>query len=207
VTRKAKAAGFDSWVSYIRNRTNWALTRSCRRWALKTVSPITPDLGHGAQSVLLGRGHGRQSASLHRSAGDEPGGEPEVLNLRAVAGEYDLQERHISLSKLRSSSKIRKRATTACAWTRPERRRRGDAGEHRVRGRPEVSKWLKNRDFRRPCPWGWTAIRSTRRSGSGSERPAPPRRRRCGHQSWQGVPQKWAALDIKQANALLDRSV
>jgi peptide/nickel transport system substrate-binding protein len=25
VTRKAKAAGFDSWVSYLRNRTNWTL--------------------------------------------------------------------------------------------------------------------------------------------------------------------------------------
>jgi len=25
VQRKARAAGFDSWVSYIRNRTNWAL--------------------------------------------------------------------------------------------------------------------------------------------------------------------------------------
>ncbi len=25
ITRKAKAAGFDGWVSYLRNRTNWAL--------------------------------------------------------------------------------------------------------------------------------------------------------------------------------------
>jgi len=41
VTRKAKAAGFDGWVSYLRNRTNWALNVELpvlTPW--KTVSPI-----------------------------------------------------------------------------------------------------------------------------------------------------------------------
>ena len=43
VQRKARAAGFDSWVSYFRNRTNWALNTDLPvlgPW--KTVSPINP---------------------------------------------------------------------------------------------------------------------------------------------------------------------
>ena len=78
VTRKAKAVGFDSWVSYIRNRTNWALNPDLPTlgpW--KTVEPDQyPHLDAGAQPVLLGGGYGGQPAPVHRPDRHEPGREP-----------------------------------------------------------------------------------------------------------------------------------
>jgi peptide/nickel transport system substrate-binding protein len=102
VQRIAKEAGFDSWVSYLRNRTNWALNPDLPvvgPW--KTMTPINTS-----------------SWTLERNPyywGVDPAGDQlpyidrivftlaenlEILNLRAIAGEYDLQERHTALPKL-----------------------------------------------------------------------------------------------------------
>jgi len=45
-------------------------------------------------------GHGREPAPIHRQDPDGVGENLEVINLRAIAGEYDEQARHIDIGKL-----------------------------------------------------------------------------------------------------------
>ena len=68
VDRKAKAAGFDGWLSYIKNRWDWRLNPE-----LPIARPLEdrqpdqhPDLGAGAQPLLLRDRQRGQPASLHR---------------------------------------------------------------------------------------------------------------------------------------------
>jgi peptide/nickel transport system substrate-binding protein len=102
VNAKARAEGFDGWVSLLRMKTSWALNPELpimSPW--KTVSPInTPTWSmernpyfwavdtQGNQLPYIDR----ITMTLAENA--------EVANLRAIAGEYDLQERHMHLAKL-----------------------------------------------------------------------------------------------------------
>ena len=101
-TRKAKEAGFDNWVQHLQVKNDWALNPELPvlgPW--KTVAPInTPTWvlernpyyyavdTEGNQLPYIDRIQLTLAENL------------EVLNLRAIAGEYDLQERHIDLGKL-----------------------------------------------------------------------------------------------------------
>ena len=78
VNAKAKEAGYENWVQYLHFKKDWALNPELPTlgpW--KTVQPInTPDLGAGAQSLLLGGRHRGQPAALHRPGPAHPGREP-----------------------------------------------------------------------------------------------------------------------------------
>jgi peptide/nickel transport system substrate-binding protein len=156
-TRKAKAAGFDGWVSYLRNRTNWALNPDLPvlgPW--RTVSPInTPTWGMernpyywavdtaGNQLPYIDRLTMGLAENL------------EVLNLRAVAGEYDLQERHISLSKLPVFIENQKKGNYSIHLDISQSG--CDAAllvNTAYEADPEVAKWLKTLDFRRALSLG-----------------------------------------------------
>ena len=158
MTKKAKAAGFDGWVSYIRNRTNWALnTELPTLGPWKTVSPInTPNWNMernpyywavdtaGNQLPYIDRITMALAENL------------EVLNLRAVAGEYDLQERHISLPKLPVFIENQKKGGYSVHLDTSQSG--ADAAmlvNTAYEADPEVSKWLKNRDFRRAISMGF----------------------------------------------------
>lgn len=209
VTRKAKAAGFDSWVSYIRNRTNWALNPDLPTlgpW--RTVSPInTPTWGMERNPYYWAVDTaGNQLPYIDRLVMNLAEN-LEVLNLRAVAGEYDLQERHISLSKLPVFIENQKKGNYS---VRLDTSQSGADAAMLVNtayeGDPEVSKWLKNRDFRRAMSMGmdrdqineafWLGIGT-----AGSAAPADDVAINPGKE----YRKKWAALDLKQANALLDK--
>jgi peptide/nickel transport system substrate-binding protein len=209
VTRKAKAAGFDSWVSYIRNRTNWALNidlPTLGPW--KTVSPInTPTWGMERNPYYWAVDPaGNQLPYIDRLVMNLAEN-LEVLNLRAVAGEYDLQERHISLSKLPVFIENQQKGNYSVHLDTSQSG--ADAAmlvNTAYEGDPEVSKWLKNRDFRRAMSMGfdrdqineafWLGIGT-----AGSAAPADDVAINPGKE----YRKKWAALDLKQANALLDK--
>ncbi len=209
VTRKAKAAGFDGWVSYLRNRTNWALNPDLpvlTPW--KTVSPInTPNWNlernpyywavdtAGNQLPYIDRITMGLAENL------------EVLNLRAIAGEYDLQERHISLSKLPVFLENQKKGSYKIFLDTAQM---GSDCALMVNTAyeldPEVGKWLKTRDFRRALSLGidraqlneafWLGI-----GIPGSCAPADDVAINPGKE----YRKKWSVLDLKQANALLDK--
>jgi peptide/nickel transport system substrate-binding protein len=209
VQRKAKAVNFDSWVSYFRNRTNWALNTDLPvlgPW--KTVSPInTPTWAMernpyywavdtaGNQLPYIDRLTMNLAENL------------EVLNLRAIAGEYDLQERHISLSKLPVFVENQKKGNYSIHLDTSQSG--CDAGmlvNTAYEADPEVAKWLTNRDFRRALALGidrdqlneafWLGIGTP-----GSTAPAEDVAISPGKE----YRKKWGVLDVKQANALLDK--
>jgi peptide/nickel transport system substrate-binding protein len=208
VQRKAKAANFDSWVSYFRNRTNWALNVDLPvlgPW--KTISPInTPTWAMernpyywavdtaGNQLPYIDRITMGLAENL------------EVLNLRAIAGEYDLQERHVGLNKLPVYLENQKKGNYRVHLdTSQSGCDTGLLVNTAFDADPEVAKWLSSRDFRRALSLGidrdqlneafWLGI-----GMPGSTAPAEDVAISPGKE----YRKKWAVLDIKQANALLD---
>ena len=209
VQRKAKAAGFDSWVSYFRNRTNWALNTDLPvvgPW--KTVSPInTPTWAMERNPYYWAVDTaGNQLPYIDRLVMNLAEN-LEVLNLRAIAGEYDLQERHISLSKLPVFVENQKRGNYSIHLDTSQSG--CDAAllvNTAYEADLEVAKWLTNRDFRRAISLGidrdqlnealWLGIGTP-----GSTAPAEDVAINPGKE----YRKKWAVLDVKQANSLLDK--
>ena len=103
VNAKAKEAGFENWVQLIcTSRRTGRSTPSCRRSAPgRRSSRSTRRPGCWSATRTTGRStrEGNQLPYIDRvqlTLAENL----EVLNLRAIAGEYDLQERHIDIGKL-----------------------------------------------------------------------------------------------------------
>jgi peptide/nickel transport system substrate-binding protein len=209
VTRKAKAAGFDSWVSYFRFVTNWSLNTELpvlTPW--KTVTPInTPTWGlernpyywavdtAGNQLPYIDRITMGLAENL------------EVVNLRAIAGEYDFQERHISLPKLPVLIENQKKGNysihldpSQCGCDAVL------AVNTAFEADPEIGKCLSNRDFRRAMSLGIDRdqINEALWLGLGTPGSCVPAEE-VAINPGKEYRKKWSVLDVKQANALLDK--
>jgi peptide/nickel transport system substrate-binding protein len=210
VTRKAKAAGFDGWVSYIRNRTNWTLNPELPTlgpW--RTVSPInTPTWTLERNPYYWGVDTaGNQLPYIDRIVMNLAEN-LEVLNLRAISGEYDLQERHISLPKLPVLIENQKKGNYSIHLDTSQSG--GDAAllvNTAYEGDPEIAKWLNTRDFRRALSMGidrdqlneafWLGLGTPGSCAPPDDLPINPGKE---------YRKKWATLDVKQANELLDKA-
>ena len=209
VTRKAKAANFDSWVSYFRNRTNWALNTDLPvlgPW--KTVSPInTPTWAMERNPYYWAVDTaGNQLPYIDRiSMGLAEN--LEVLNLRAISGEYDLQERHISLPKLPVLIENQKKGNYSIHLDTSQSG--ADVAlllNTAYESDPEIAKWLTNRDFRHALALGidreqvneafWLGIGTP-----GSTAPAEDSSNSPGKE----YRKKWGVLDVTQTSGLLDK--
>jgi len=131
----------------------------------------------------------------------------EVLNLRAIAGQYDLQERHTALAKLpvflenrvKGGYEVRLDPALNGSDATLQTNQAYDAD-------PEIAKWLHTRDFRRALALGidrdqlnetfWVGVGT-----AGSIAPAETLPYSPGPE-WRKM---WSTLDVKQANALLDK--
>jgi peptide/nickel transport system substrate-binding protein len=99
---QARAAGFSNWVQLFRARSDWRLNRDLPTLsAWRMTQPIT-----GQQWTLERNPYyyavdteGQQLPYIDRVL-MTLAENPEVINLRAVAGDYDYQERFIDLGKL-----------------------------------------------------------------------------------------------------------
>jgi peptide/nickel transport system substrate-binding protein len=130
----------------------------------------------------------------------------EVLNLRAIAGEYDMQERHTDIAKIPVFLENMEQGDYSVHL---------DPGaygsdatlqvNHSYDGDPEVAQWLHNADFRRALSMGidrdqlnetyWLGVGSP---GSVAPDPSVPQ---SPGEEWRTM---WAIRDVEQANALLD---
>ncbi|HEY2902842.1 MAG TPA: ABC transporter substrate-binding protein, partial [Polyangia bacterium] len=207
--KKAKAAGFDSWVSFIKSRWDWRLNLELpvlTPW--RTVSPINkPTWVLERNPYYFGvDNQGNQLPYIDRVS-FALAENLEVLNLRAVAGQYDLQERHTSLGKL------------------PVFLENRDKGHYDVRldpalngsdatlqtnltydGDAEIAKWLGTRDFRRALSLGidrrqlnetfWLGVGTPGSPAPADSMPFSP------GPEWRN---RWSTHDPKQAAALLDK--
>jgi peptide/nickel transport system substrate-binding protein len=157
VDQLVKEAGFDSLVSLFKFKNDWALNPELPTIApWKTVSPInTPNwtLERNPYSIWLDT-DGNQLPYIDKVS-MTLAENVEVLNLRAIAGEYDFQSRHIDMGKVpvylenqeKGGYKLRLDPSN---W----------GGDMIVKfnmsydGDPEIVKWFNERDFRRALALG-----------------------------------------------------
>jgi peptide/nickel transport system substrate-binding protein len=204
----ARAEGFDNWVARFHfkkdwtlnpelpvlgpwktvqpiNNPNWVMERNPYYWAVDTEGNQLPYMDRVVMGIVENL---------------------EVLNLRAIAGDYDLQERHVDLGKL------------------PVILENQEAGDYTVHldlafngsdaiyqfnqsydADPEIAKWLTNADFRRALSLAidreqlnetfWLGVATPGSPAPGEVLPYFP---------GEGWREKWSTYDPEQANSMLD---
>jgi peptide/nickel transport system substrate-binding protein len=208
VNKKAKDAGFDDWVLYLKNRYSWALNPdvpTMTPWT--TVSPInTPTWSMKRNPYFWAVDTEGNQLPYIEEISMALAENTEVANLRAIAGDYDLQERHMGLAKLpvflENAEKGNYTVHLDPAFNG------SDVAIHignAYTGDPEIAKWLRNKDFRHALSMGidrdqlneafWLGVGTP-----GSTAPSPDTIYSPGPE-WN---KKWAMLDLEQANKILD---
>src|SRR3989449_1578490 len=207
--KKVKEAKFDSWVRMFLAKNDWALNPELpvlSPW--KTVTAInTPTwtLERNPYSVFVDTA-GNQLPYIDRVV-LTLGENLEVINLRAVAGEYDFQQRHLDLGKLPVFIENQARGGYK-VYLDP-----GDYGGDMIikfnlnyDADGEIAKWFSTADFRRALALGidrdqinetfWLGTGTPSSVGpahSNKYNPGPPYRRR------------WGPVDVRKANEMLDK--
>ena len=209
VNAKAKAAGYENWVQFLHFKKDWSLnTELPTLGPWKTVRPINTPVW------LLERNpyyYGVDTAGNQLPYIDRVqltlGEDLEVINLRAMAGEYDLQERHIDLGKLPVLLDNQKKGNYKVHL---DLAINGSDSVIQInqsyKADPEIRKWLTNVDFRRALSLGinrdqlnetfWLGVGTP-----GSVVPAESSPYNPGPE-WR---KKWSTYDVAQANAMLDK--
>jgi ABC-type transport system substrate-binding protein len=149
--KKVKDAKVDNWVNLFKFKNDWTLNPELPvLTAWKTTSPInTPTwvLERNPYSIWVDT-VGNQLPYIDRVV-MTLAENLEVLNLRAIAGEYDFQERHVDLSKLPVFLENQQRGNYR-VFLDPSNHGT-DAGlrfNQSYNADPEIARWLTNRDFR-----------------------------------------------------------
>jgi peptide/nickel transport system substrate-binding protein len=210
IDKQAKDAGFDNWKTYFAvNRAHWRLNPDMPvlgPW--RTTSPInTPNwvLERNPYFYAVDT-DGNQLPYLDKIS-LTIGENLEVINLRAIAGEYDEQERHMDLGKLPVFLDNKDKGNysvhldpaangTDCAIQ----------CNQSYNADPEIAKWLRNKDFRHAVALGidrdqlneafWIGVGTPGSPVPDETSPFNP------GPEWR---KKWATLDVAQANQLLDK--
>ena len=208
LNRKAREASLDGWLAQLKIKNNYQFNVDCPvMTAWRTVSPIsTPNWvlernpyfwcvdTDGNQLPYIDR----VSLTLAENL--------EVANLRAIAGEYDLQTRHLDMQKLpvylenqsKGNFTVRLDPTAGAAATALHLNQSYEADA-------EIGKWLSTRDFRRALSLGIDReqLKEAFWLGFGLVSSLAPE---------DGAPDspgaefrtKWSTHDPNQANQLLD---
>jgi len=200
---------FENWVSMIKNRND-----ACRNPDLpvvtpwKTVSPITTPtwiLERNPYSVWVDTS-GNQLPYIDRIR-MTLGEQLEIINLRAIAGEYDSQARHIDISKLPVLLENQQKGAYRVYLDPSDQG--ADVGlmcNQSFDKDPEIAKWLGSREFRIALSHGIDRqqINETFVLGLGQTGSAAPGERTL---YFPGPEFKTlhAAYDVKQANEMLDK--
>jgi peptide/nickel transport system substrate-binding protein len=208
VNRRARAEGYENWGRLLAFKKDWQL------------NPELPTLGPWHTVKPINTPTWTMERNPYYWAVDTEGNQlpyidaivmtlaenPEVLNLRAMAGEYDLQERHIDLQKL------------------PIILDNGDRGNYDVhldlayngadtafhcnlsyQADAEVGKWLRRADFRRALSLGIDREQLNQTFWLGLGTPGSPAPAEVMPESpgpdWRG---KWSTYDPDRANRMLD---
>ncbi len=207
--KKVKEEKFDSWVRMFLYKNDWAKNTDLpvlTPW--KTVTPSnTPTwtLERNPYSVFVDS-EGNQLPYIDRVV-LTLGENLEVINLRAIAGEYDFQQRHLDLGKLPVF--IENQAKGAYKVHLDP----GDYGGDMIikfnlsyEADPEIAKWMNTADFRRALAIGIDRdqINETFWLGTGTPSSVVP----ADGNKYNPGPQyrkMWATLDVKKANEMLDK--
>ncbi len=208
VNQRARSEGYDNWVKLLHFKKDWSLNPELPTlgpW--KTVRPInTPTwvLERNPYYWAVDTA-GNQLPYIDRVV-LTLAEDAEVINLRAIAGNYDMQERHINLSKLpvilenqqKGGYKLHLDLALHGADTVLQ-------VNQSFKADPEVAKWLTNADFRRALSLGidrnqlnetfWLGIGTPGSTAPGEGVSQSP------GQEWRT---KWSKHDPASANQMLD---
>ncbi len=203
-----KKEGFDNWVNLFKDKNTWQ-----RNPELPVITPWKTEVPITTDNWVLVRNpyyFGVDSAGNQLPYIDRISmtlaENLEVLNLRAIAGEYDYQSRHISLANL---PVLLENAEAGNYTVVLDPAQHGADGalmfNQSYRGDEEIAKWLQNVDFRRALSLGIDrdSINEVIFLGIGKPgsavvaesspfSPGPEYR------------QLWSTLDIAKANEMLD---
>jgi peptide/nickel transport system substrate-binding protein len=207
--QRVKESKFDNWVRLILFKNDWALNPELpvlSPW--KTVTPInTPTwtLERNPYSIWVDA-EGNQLPYIDRVV-LTLAENLEVLNLRAIAGEYDLQERHVDLGKVPVILENQQRGGYKL-FLDP-----GDYGGDMIikfnlsyEADPEIAKWFNTADFRRALSLGIDRdqINETFWLGTGTPSSVVP----ADHNRYNPGPEYrtlWSTHDPKKASEMLDQ--
>lgn len=205
---RAKAEGFPNWVQYYKFKSDWRLNRDLPTLsAWRMTQPITGQVWVMERNPYFWAVDtaGNQLPYLDRAM-LTLAENPEVINLRAIAGEYDYQERFMDLAKLpvflenaeRGGYRVRldpafNGADTLISFNRAYRQD------------PEIQKWISNVDFRRALALGVDReqINHAFFLGLGTPGSIVPSEiiKESPGAEWR---ERWAKTDIARANKMLD---
>jgi len=206
--QKAKAAGFDNWISMFKFQNDWARNVDLPvllPW--KSVTSITTPtwtLERNPYSVWVDT-EGNQLPYIDRIQ-MTLGENLEVINLRAIAGEYDFQDRHVDLQKLPVFLENQQRGNYKVYLDPSDSEGPGLFFNTSFEADAEIAKWIGNADFRRALALGIDRDQLNEGFflGLGVPGSVAP-----GEQTvYSPGPEyrdRWAKLDVTQANQLLDK--
>lgn len=205
---RARERGFDNWVRLIHVMKDWSLNPE-----LPTIGPWRTVRPVNTPTWVMERNpfywavdtEGNQLPYIDQIV-MTLAEDLEVLNLRAMAGQYDMQERHIDIGKLpvilQNQQRGNYRVHLDLAFNG------GDTVlqvNQSFRADPEVAKWLTNADFRRALSLGinrdqlnetfWLGLGTPGSPVPADDSPYNPGR------EWRS---KWSTHDPAQANRMLD---
>ena len=204
-----KESKFDNWVRLFLFKNDWALNPELpvlSPW--KTVTPInTPTwtLERNPYSIWVDTA-GNQLPYIDRVV-LTLAENLEVLNLRAIAGEYDLQERHVDLGKVPVILENQQRGGYKLSLDP------GDYGGDMIikfnlsyEADAELAKWFNTADFRRALALGIDReqINETFWLGTGTPSSVVP----ADHNKYNPGPEYrtlWATYDPKKADEMLNK--
>jgi len=206
--KKAKEGGFDNWVTMLRLKNDWARNVDLPvllPWKSTTaITTPTWTLERNPYSVWVDT-DGNQLPYIDRIQ-MTLGENLEVINLRAIAGEYDFQDRHVDLQKLPVFLENQPRGNYKVYLDPSDSEGPGLFFNMSFEADPEIAKWIGNTDFRRALALGVDRDQLNEGFFLGLGVPgsiAP------GEQTvYSPGPEyrvMWAKLDLNQANALLDK--
>jgi peptide/nickel transport system substrate-binding protein len=207
--RKVKEGKFDSWVNLLKFKADWGLNPE-----LPVISPWQTTQGRNTSTWVLERNpyfHGVDTEGNQLPYVDKVvltlGENLEVINLRAIAGEYDWGERHLDLQKLPVFLENQQKGSYKVHLDP------GGIGSDAAllcnqsyEADPEIAKWLTNADFRRALSLGidrdqlnetfWLGLGTPGSVVCTDESPYNPGRE---------FRKLWSTYDPKNANAMLDK--
>ncbi|MCC6178573.1 MAG: ABC transporter substrate-binding protein [Chloroflexi bacterium] len=205
----AKDAGFDNWLLLFKAKASWALNPevpTITPW--KTVQPInTPvwTLERNPYSIWVDT-DGNQLPYMDKiqlTLAENL----EVLNLRAVAGEFDMQERHLDIGKLPVFIENQQKGNYKLVLDTADFG--ADCGlkfNLSFEADPEIGKWFRTVDFRRALALGIDRdqVNETFWLGTGTPGSFVPR----DSNKYNPGPEyrtRWATFDPKKAAEMLDK--
>jgi peptide/nickel transport system substrate-binding protein len=207
--QQARAASFDSWALYFKDRNDVSRNVDCPTTApWKFTSPAT-----GASAVMERNPYyfgvdteGNQLPYIDRITWTLAEN-LEVANLRAISGEYDLQVRHMDIAKLPAFKENEKKAGyTVGFWKWNHGADAGFFVNQNYDADPEIAKWLTNKDFRIALSLGMDRDQLNEVFWLGQGEPGGPApAENTQYSAGPGSRKLHSTLDPKQANDILDK--